>query len=1080
MKRTHASVIGASLLLAAVLAPSSVEARTPGSARPSGGIGHPEYNAKSAHLRNLPSLARGNKAQQIFVQLGGRPVASYQAANLAINGTKLSEGRKQSIRGQIGQQQRGVRVRISATGAKVQSTFTDVLNGFRVLATPSQARAIADIPGVTKLYAIPRVQREDLTSAQYVNAIKAWTDNGVTGAGVTIAIIDSGINYYHANYGGAGNPGWQNDNPTIIEPGTFPTAKVVGGYDLAGDAYDPGTGGAAEIPHPDPDPLDCKGDPNADDHGDHVAGIAAGEGVKANGQTYTGPYTANAINNTNFEIGPGIAPQAKLYALKVFGCEGPTDLVQDAIERATRAGVDVINMSLGVDFGNPGSIDSIAVNAAAEAGIVVVMSSGNAGQSAYITGSPGAAQRGISVGAVDAGAFIPGGVVVDVPGSKNDVGGYNMYGSKVPVTGTLHVLKSGNQITDGCAASNWTTLKRGDVAVIVRGNCDFSFKRGEAQSHGAVGVVLINNVPDTVVNPVEDPDHHIPMISVNPSHTSALVAANGQKATLHAGNVANEFFGSMADFSSAGPERNTNIIKPDVSAPGVLVNSTDGNSVNKGKLLSGTSMASPQVAGAAALILQANPSWSPQHVKGAIVGTASTSKVDPYVVRWSGSGILDAKKAINTSSWAESADEQGSSSITFGYQPITLRAGGSTALSVSRGIRLSNSSSHAITYRLSNDANGGMMGASLSFPSSVTVPAKSSRTIYATITMSNAAAAALPSMAPGDVPVVATSAEGSLYTPLVDIAGAIVATPTANGTGMYPIRVPWILVPRGTSDVRAYRPTTFTGGATRTANVHVKNKGVHQGNVDVFAWGLSDQAEGQGEIDLRAGGVQSLPTEVCTGTPDPNDRCLIFAINTWNRWNSGAENEYDVNIDLNNDGKAEFALVGIDYAAVFGPGAIDGVPISLVLDKRNGSNRIVDVWFATAAPNSSTILLPVLASELGRTGSSPTFRYWAQSFLVYDDSGGPTNPVLSTDLMLSGNSGSGGTQLEAYFNAFNNALSNGDFLSLQPGANGDIPISIRKAAYKPAANSQKGWMFVNLEGRDGAQQVELIPVKGVQ
>jgi len=708
------------------------------------------------------------------------------------------------------------------------------------------------------------------------------------------------------------------------------------------------------------------------------------------------------------------------------------------------------------------------------------MSSGNAGKSAYITGSPAAAQRGISVGAVDATTFLAGGVIVDVTGSKNDVGGYNMYASKVPVSGPLHVLRSGNQITDGCVPANWTSLKRGDVAVIVRGNCDFSYKRGQAQSHGAVGVVMINNVPNTIVNPVADPDHHIPMISVNPSHTNELVAANGDKATLHEGEVVNEFHAAMADFSSAGPERFTNILKPDVSAPGVLVNSTDGNSVSGVKLLSGTSMASPQVAGAAALILQANPTWSPQHVKGAIVGTASTAKVDPYVTRWSGSGVLDVKKAVNTTSWAESGADQGSSSITFGYQPIHLNSGGSTALSETQSIRLSNSSSQSITYQLSNDANRSSLGAVLSFPSSITVPAKSSRNFNVTIRMSNAAAAALPAMAPGDAGVVATSAEGSLYTPLVYVAGAIVATPKTSATGAYPIRVPWILVPRGTSDVRTYRPTPYSGsGQFRTATVHVKNKGVHQGNVNVFSWGLSDQNEGQGGIDLRAGGVQSLPTEFCTGTPDPNNRCLVFALNTWHRWNSGAENEYDVDIDLNNDGLAEYAVVGVDYAAVFGPGSIEGVPISLVLDLRHGA-KIVDIWFATAAPNSSTILLPVLASELGRTPTRSSFRYWAQSYLYYDDSGGPTNPVLSTDLMLSGNSGSGGTQLEPYFNAFRNAISDGAFASLEPGASTDISIRVNVQRYKPAAYNQKGWMFVTLEGRDGPNQVDLIPVGKVQ
>ncbi len=724
MKRRHASVIGVSLLLAAMLAPSSVDARTPGSSPRAHEFGRPSVTLSTADRTRVKALLRhNNQAQQIFVQLNGRPVTSYQAASLAIRGTNLTVNQKTSIRTQLGRQQSAIRPRIAATGARIQSTFTDVLNGFRVLATPKQAQRIATIPGVQKLYSIPKLQRSDLGSADYVSAIKAWTDFGKTGAGVTIAIIDTGINYYHANFGGSGNPGWQNDNPRIVEPGTFPTAKVVGGYDLAGDNYDPEGTAAQQTPHPDPDPLDCK-TPGAEDvqHGSHVAGIAAGDGVTSKGKTYTGPYTASAVSNTDFTVGPGIAPQAKLYALRVFGCAGSTFLVQDALERAVRAGVDVINMSLGSDLGTPGSVDSIAADAAAEAGIVVVASSGNSGQSAYITGTPAAAQHVISVGAVDANVFIPGGVVVDLPGSANDVGGFNMYDSKVPVSGTTHVLYDGTNVSDGCVADDWKPVKKGDVVVIVRGNCDFSYKRHQAQTHGAVAVVLINNIPATVVNPVPDPQDHIPMISVNPANQAALIAGDGQKATLHEGEVPNEFHGQMADFSSAGPSRLNNAIKPDVSAPGVNVNSTDGATVNKAKLLSGTSMAAPQVAGAAALILQANPSWSPQHVKGALVGTASVARVSPYDVRWSGSGIINVAKALSTDAWAESRDEQGSSSITFGYQPIDLNTGSSTALRVTQTIRLSNSGGHSTTFKLSNDANGSMMGASLSMPARLPCP----------------------------------------------------------------------------------------------------------------------------------------------------------------------------------------------------------------------------------------------------------------------------------------------------------------------------------------------------------------------
>jgi subtilisin family serine protease len=123
--------------------------------------------------------------------------------------------------------------------------------------------------------------------------------------------------------------------------------RIKGGVDLVGDDYnaDPGSSSYQPVPHPDSNPLDCNG------HGTHVAGTAAGSGVLATGATYTGAYNANTVSGNSWIVGPGVAPKADIYSIRVFGCAGSTDVVVDAIEWAMDHDMDVINMSLGSAYG---------------------------------------------------------------------------------------------------------------------------------------------------------------------------------------------------------------------------------------------------------------------------------------------------------------------------------------------------------------------------------------------------------------------------------------------------------------------------------------------------------------------------------------------------------------------------------------------------------------------------------------------------------------------------------------------------------------------------------------------------------
>ena len=110
-------------------------------------------------------------------------------------------------------------------------------------------------------------------------------------------------------------------------------------------------------------------------------------------RTYTGPYNATTISGNSWTIGPGVAPKADIYGLRVFGCEGSTDVVVDAIEWAVDHDMDVINMSLGSSFGTADDPSAVASTNAAKAGVIVVTSSGNSGPNQYIIGSPGTGRR---------------------------------------------------------------------------------------------------------------------------------------------------------------------------------------------------------------------------------------------------------------------------------------------------------------------------------------------------------------------------------------------------------------------------------------------------------------------------------------------------------------------------------------------------------------------------------------------------------------------------------------------------------------------------------------------------------------
>src|SRR6185436_11204741 len=247
------------------------------------------------------------------------------------------------------------------------------------------------------------------------------------------------------------------------------------------------------VPHPDPNPLDCNG------HGSHVAGSAAGFGVTSNGATYNGPYDQLTHLNNSFSIGPGVAPRADLYAVRVFGCEGSTDVVVDAIDWAVDNDMDVINMSLGSDFSPGDSADAKAADDATKAGVVVVSAAGNAGNIPYILGSPGGSLKGIAVAANSkeaadrtANFALP----TTASATAKTIVGINANDAAWTSPASLGVVvlrTAAGAVSLGCDKQEYINANvTGKLVVTQRGTCARVARAVFGQQAGAAAVVMIN------------------------------------------------------------------------------------------------------------------------------------------------------------------------------------------------------------------------------------------------------------------------------------------------------------------------------------------------------------------------------------------------------------------------------------------------------------------------------------------------------------------------------------------------------------------------------------------------------------
>jgi len=358
-------------------------------------------------------------------------------------------------------------------------------------------KELAALPGVVAVRPLQLVKPDNLRGIPLIGARPSGKTSGCTGEGVKIAIIDTGIDYTHANFGGPGTgrglhrgtrDGDFGGRPGAVRSETRRESRAA--LISSATAITPIRAHrlSSRFRTRIRNPLDCNG------HGSHVPAPPPAPGSPRPAATYTGPYNAATLATpSSFSVGPGVAPKADLYAVRVFGCAGSTDVVVDAIDWAVDNDMDVINMSLGSSFGSKDDPSAVASTNAAKAG---VSSSHRPAQRLQPVHHRLAGNRGgrHSVAANDPYPNFPGATLTF---SGTTIPAINANGFALSGTSTFNVkvIKdvAGSESLGCSVAAFGGPLPPNTIAVVNRGVCARVAKAIFGQQAGAAVVVMVNN-----------------------------------------------------------------------------------------------------------------------------------------------------------------------------------------------------------------------------------------------------------------------------------------------------------------------------------------------------------------------------------------------------------------------------------------------------------------------------------------------------------------------------------------------------------------------------------------------------------
>lgn len=770
----------------------------------------------------------------------------------------------------------GIAVRVPGNLAKT----VEKMRGVRIV-EPSRVIKRPMLPQQLKL--LSKVKGFKETSVSFIEAtkihelLKLADGTPVRGQNMKVGILDTGVDYTHRMLGGSGKEAdFSAVNPAQPNP-QFPNAKVVGGLDLVGTAYDAGSEvPARQLPVPDGNPIDEGG------HGSHVAGTVAGIGD--NDETYS-----------------GVAPDASIYAIKVFGADGSTAdyIVIAGLEFSVDPNgdgdpsdrLDVVNMSLGSGFGQPQILYSEAIRTLTLSGMVVVASAGNAGPIDYIVGAPSTSTEALSVAAsidnmphnwtfpavefqtkADPNLLVR---AVEGPISKP----IELAGD---VTGELVYIGLG----DRPLTEELKTKLNGKVALIDRGGVPFIAKLQLAKGGGAIGAVVANNVPGDPGAMGGEGTVDIPAIMIAKEVGEILKKAletDPVTIRFNTGKVIEDprRIDTITDFSSKGPRSDDSLLKPEITAPGENIISAAMGTGHKGVAFSGTSMSGPHMAGVMALLRQYHPNLSVEELKS--ISMTTTKLVNDqdgkiYPLSLQGAGRIRAYEA------AIAPLGSTPSSISLGNVQV------GESKTIRRTVKIKNVTSSPIEVALSGRGQENLK-----------IQASGSRTLEPGATM--------------QVPVLFTVSVPASEQPFTELNGHIVLT-----SKMGEQKIPVIAIVTRISDIRPVSLKVHAASATDSAEalteLSLKNEGKQSGVALAFNLIGFDRRKPKGTItdsyrsrncDLESAGYRIIKKMV-EGKEQEMLQIAVKLFDPTTTWNYC---EISVQLDANGDKLADQELVGI-------------------------------------------------------------------------------------------------------------------------------------------------------------------------